>query len=88
MKTNKLQQLMDGTRDALAKANASGYFQKLSRQYPVSLSSTLVNMTLILSTSMSGFSFWKIITLCLRRLQRKNGVACIFAVSMLSLSTR
>lgn len=37
MKTNKLQQLMDGTRDALAKANASGYFQKLfktvSRQF-------------------------------------------------------
>lgn len=37
MKTNRLQQLMDGTRDALAKANASGYFQKLfktvSRQF-------------------------------------------------------
>ena len=37
MKTNKLQQLMDGTREALAKANASGYFQKIfktvSRQF-------------------------------------------------------
>ena len=29
MKTNKLQQLMDGTQEALAKANASEYFQKL-----------------------------------------------------------
>ena len=37
MKTNKLQQLMDGTQEALAKANASEYFQKLlktvSRQF-------------------------------------------------------
>lgn len=37
MKTNKLQQLMDGTQEALAKANASDYFQKLlktvSRQF-------------------------------------------------------
>lgn len=37
MKTNNLQQLMDCTREALAKANASGYFQKLfktvSRQF-------------------------------------------------------
>ena len=37
MKTNKLQQLMDGTREALAKANASEYFQNLlktvSRQF-------------------------------------------------------
>jgi len=37
MKTNKLQQLMDGTRESLAKANASGYFRKLfktaSRQF-------------------------------------------------------
>ena len=31
METNKLQQLMDGTQDALAKANASDYFQKLFR---------------------------------------------------------
>lgn len=39
MKTNKLQQLMDGTLEALAKANASDYFQKLfktvSRQFIV-----------------------------------------------------
>ncbi len=39
MKTNKLQQLMDGTQEALAKANASEYFQKLlktvSRQFIV-----------------------------------------------------
>ncbi|MBQ6088157.1 MAG: tyrosine-type recombinase/integrase [Firmicutes bacterium] len=37
METNKLQQLMNGTQDALAEANASGYFQKLfktvSRQF-------------------------------------------------------
>ncbi len=37
METNKLQQLMDGTQEALAKANASEYFQKLlktvSRQF-------------------------------------------------------
>lgn len=37
METNKLQQLMDGTQEALAKANASDYFQKLlktvSRQF-------------------------------------------------------
>ena len=37
MKTNKLQQLMDGTLEALAKSNASDYFQKLlktvSRQF-------------------------------------------------------
>lgn len=37
METNKLQQLMDGTQEALAKASASGYFQKLlktvSRQF-------------------------------------------------------
>ena len=37
MKTNKLQQLMDGTWEALAKANASEYFQNLlktvSRQF-------------------------------------------------------
>lgn len=39
MKTNKLQQLMDDTQEALAKANASDYFQKLfktvSRQFIV-----------------------------------------------------
>ena len=37
METNKLQQLMDGTQEALAKANASDYFQKrlrtVSRQF-------------------------------------------------------
>ena len=37
MKTNKLQQLMYGTQEALAKANASNYFQELlktvSRQF-------------------------------------------------------
>ena len=31
METNKLQQLMDGTQEALAEANASDYFQRLFR---------------------------------------------------------
>lgn len=39
METNKLQKLMDGAQEALAKANASGYFQRLfktvSRQFVI-----------------------------------------------------